>query len=59
MLYVLILYINGGTYILKSTPNDRYFEKILMAIIIYSELLPGICLEEITEEILFVFYFDV
>ena len=32
MLYVLILYISGGTYSLKSTPNDR-FEKLFMAIL--------------------------
>ena len=28
MLCVLILYISGGTYSLKSTPNDRIFEKL-------------------------------
>ena len=33
MLCVLILYISGGTYSLKSTPNDRFFEKLLMAIL--------------------------
>ena len=27
MLCVLILYISGGTYSLKSSPNDRFFEK--------------------------------
>ena len=31
MLCVLIWYINGGTYSLKSTPNDRFFEKLFMA----------------------------
>ena len=34
---VLILYINGETYILKSTPNDRLFDKLFMAICIYSQ----------------------
>ena len=33
MLCVLILYIIGGTYSLKSTPNDRFFEKLFMAIL--------------------------
>ena len=36
MLCVLILYISGGTHSLKSTPNDRFFEKLFMAIFIYS-----------------------
>ena len=30
MLCVLILYVSGGTYSLKSTPNDRFFEKLFM-----------------------------
>ena len=29
---VNFLYISGGTYSLKSTPNDRVFEKLFMAI---------------------------
>ena len=33
MLCVLILYISGATYSLKSTPNDRFFEKLFMAIL--------------------------
>ena len=33
MLCVLILYISGGTYSLKSAPNDRFFEKLFMAIL--------------------------
>ena len=33
MLCVFILYISGRTYSLKSTPNDRYFEKLFMAIL--------------------------
>ena len=28
MLCVLILCVSGGTYSLKSTPNDRFFEKL-------------------------------
>ena len=30
---MLILYISGGTYSLKLTPNDRFFEKLFMAIL--------------------------
>ena len=60
MLCVLILYISGGTYSLKVIPNDRFFEKLFMAnFYLLSEFLPEICWEEITEEILFVFCFDV
>ena len=33
MLCVLILYISGGDYSLKSTPNDRVFEKLYMPIL--------------------------
>ena len=33
MLCVLILYISGRTYSLKSTPNDRFFEKLFTAIL--------------------------
>ena len=56
MLCVLILYINGGTYSLKSIPNDRFFKKLFIEVLIY---LPKICWEEIAEEIIFVFRFDV
>ena len=49
-----------GPTVLKSTPNDRFFEKLFMAILfLLTEFLPEICWEEIAEEILFVFYFDV
>ena len=35
MLCVLILYINGGTYSLKLTANNRFlFEKLFMAILV-------------------------
>ena len=41
---VNFLYISGGTYSLKSTPYDRFFEKLFMAIFIWlSEFLPKIC----------------
>ena len=33
MLCVLILYISAGSYGLKSTPNDRFFEKLFKAIL--------------------------
>ena len=33
MLCVLILYISGGYYSLKSTPNDIFFEKLYMTIL--------------------------
>ena len=33
MLCVLILCISGGTYSLKSTPNDRFFEKLFIVIL--------------------------
>ena len=52
MLCVLILYISGETYSLKSTVNDRFFEKLLMTMFyLLSEFLPQICWEEIAEEI--------
>ena len=37
MLCMLILYISGGTSCLKSTPNDRLFEKLFVAVLIYSQ----------------------
>ena len=37
MLSALILYISGRTYNLKSTPNNRFFEKLLTAVLIYSQ----------------------
>ena len=46
MLCVLFLYVRGGTYSLKSPPNDRFFEKLFMA---------KICLEEIAGEIFLYF----
>ena len=40
MLCALILYISGGTYSLKSTPNDRFFEKLFIAIMLTFRVLP-------------------
>ena len=37
MLCVLILYTSGRTYSLKSTPNDKFFEKLFMTVFIYSQ----------------------
>ena len=39
------LYISGGTYSLKSTPNDRFFEKLFMAVFEFTlrVFLPEIC----------------
>ena len=37
MLCALILCVTGGTYSSKSTPNDRLFENLFMAIFIYSQ----------------------
>ena len=48
---VLILYMSGGTYSLKSTANDIF-------LYFFSEFLPEIWWEEIAEEIRFVFCLD-
>ena len=54
MLCRLILFISGRTYSLKSTPNDRFLEKLFMAAFnLLSGFLPEICWEEIAEEIYF------
>ena len=46
-LYVLILYICGGTYSLKSIPNDKFFflKNFSWRIYLLSEFLPEICWE--------------
>ena len=49
MLCVLILYISGGTFSLKSTPNDGNFYLL-------SEFLPQICWEEIAVEKYFSYF---
>ena len=36
MLCVLILYKSGGTYSLKSTPNNRFFVKHFMVILVFA-----------------------
>ena len=53
MFYWLILYINGGTLSTESTLNARFFEKLFMAIYLFT------LREDIAEEITFVFSFDV
>ena len=56
MLCVLILYRNGGTYSLKSTPNDSFFWETFHGNFIYfSKFSAEICWEEIAEEIIFYF----
>ena len=51
MLCVLILYISDETYSLKSTPDDRVFEKQFMAILekwkyfLYFVLMSGLGLD--------------
>ena len=37
MLCALTLYMNGGTYSLKSTPKHKFFEELFLAIFIYSQ----------------------
>ena len=60
MLCVLILYISDGTYSLKSTPNDRFLEKLFMAILFtFRVFARNLLRKEIAVEIFFVFRFDV
>ena len=60
MLCALILYESGGTYSLKSTSNNKFFEKNFRGnFYLLSEFLPEICWKDIAEEIfLFIFRFD-
>ena len=51
MLSVLILYMSGGTYSLKSTPNGRFLIKFSWQFYLFSEFLPEIFWEEIAYEI--------
>ena len=46
MLCVLILYISGGPYSLKSTLNDRFLRNFSWQFYYRSEFLPEICWEE-------------
>ena len=60
MLCVSILYISDETIGLKSTPNDRFFEKLFHGNFIYSQsFCQKSAARKIAEEILFVFCFDV
>ena len=47
MMCVLILYIIGGTYSLKSTPNDKFLRNFSWQFELLSEFFPEICWEEI------------
>ena len=53
MLSVLILYMSGGTYSLKSTPNDRIFWETFHGNFIYSQSFARNLLRGVTEEIFF------
>ena len=60
MLCVLFLYISGGTYSFKVDSEQQIFwETFHGNFILLSEFLPEIRWEEIADEILFVFCFDV
>ena len=59
MLCVLILYMSGGAYSLKSPPNDRFFEKLFMSFVFYSQSFYQKSAEEVVEEIFLYFRFDV
>ena len=48
---VLILYINGGAYNLKSTPNDRFLENLFL-----SDFLPKICWERKSQKKYFSYF---
>ena len=57
---MLILYINDGTYNLKSTPNDRIFSETFHgSLYLLSQFLPEICWDKIAAEIIFVICFDI
>ena len=58
MLCALILYMSGGTYTLKSTPNDRFLRKFFMAIIFTFRVFARNLLKDKRRKILFVFCFD-
>ena len=54
MLRALILYVSGGTYRLKSTPNERFLLwNFYRQFYFPLEFLPEICCQEVTEEIFF------
>ena len=56
---VNFLYISGGTYSLKSTPNETFFEKLFMAILFTLRVFVRNHLRGYRRRILFVFRFDV
>ena len=56
MLCVLILYISGGAYSLKSTLNADFLRNFSWQFYLLSEFLPEICWEEIAEEIFFSYF---
>ena len=51
--------VNFETYSLKSTPNDRFFEKLFMAILFTVRVFATNLLRGNPEEQVFVFCFDV
>ena len=54
---VLILYISGETYSLKSTPNDKFFENLFHgSFYLLSEFLLEFCWEEIAVEKYFSYF---
>ena len=53
LLDVLILYMSGGTYSLKSTPDDRFLRSFSLQFYLFAEFLAEICWEEVAEEIFF------
>ena len=53
MLCMLILYMSSGTYSLKSTPNVKFWRNCSRQLNFLSEFLPGICWEEVAEQIFF------
>ena len=56
---MLILYTSGGTYSLKSAPTTDFLGNFSWQFYLSSEFLPEFCCNEIGEEILFSFCFDV
>ena len=46
MLCALILYVSGWNYSLKSTPNDKFFKKLFMAILFTLRVFVRILLRE-------------
>ena len=53
MLCALILYMSGGSYSLKSTPNDRFLRSSSWQFYLYSDFLPEIYWEAVAKKIFF------